>query len=63
MNFLDNTNMKFVIQGELANKDAKKVALLDTDKEVALTYIVAEGTSRFCVLRSINNPSSRIIRY
>ncbi len=37
--------MKFVIQGELSNKDAKKIGLLDTDKEVAFTYIVAEGKS------------------
>ncbi len=55
--------MKFVIQGELANKDAKKIALFDTNTEVALTYIVAEGTSRFYVLRSTNKLPSRIISY
>ncbi len=44
--------MKLVIQGELANKDAKKIALFDSDTEVALTYIVPEGTSRFNVRRS-----------
>ncbi len=44
--FLDTTQQKFIIEGELTKPEATKIGILDGTNVVAYTYVIKSGSSK-----------------